>query len=257
MSESVTPAGASAEPAPGASRSALPRILLALVIVGGLVAAFVLLDVNAKLRVVLEWIEGLGPAGPLLLIAVYVLACVLSVPGSLLTLGAGVVFGVFEGYLYAAAGSVLGATAAFLVGRTIARDWVKRKLESNERFRAIDQAVARKGWRIVFLTRLSPVFPFNLQNYMYGITGVSLRDYFFASWIGMIPGTILYVYLGSAAGSLSDAAAGTTGGGSAKTALFVVGLLATLFVTIYVTRVARSALSESIGEDATAQGADA
>jgi uncharacterized membrane protein YdjX (TVP38/TMEM64 family) len=118
-------------------------------------------------------------------------------------------------------------------------------IEDNARFRAIDAAVGREGWKIVGLTRLSPAFPFNLLNYAYGITGVRLRDYFFASWVGMLPGTVMYVYLGSLAGSL--ATLGGRGGGRtpAQWALYVVGLLATIAVTVSVTRIARTALGEA------------
>jgi len=215
-----------------------------------IVALFLLFDVNSRLRGLLEAIEGLGPAGPVVLIAVYVVATVLFVPGLILTVGAGFVYGVLEGYLYVAVGSVVGGTAAFLIGRTIARARVESRLEGNPRFRAIDRAVSDRGWKIVLLTRLSPVFPFNLQNYMYGVTGISLGHYVLASWIGMIPGTLLYVYLGSAADNLSQIASGELEGGGARTAFFVAGLVATVVVTLYVTRLARHALRSSLPPDA-------
>jgi len=94
-----------------------------------------------------------------------VAATVLFLPGSILTLGAGVVFGVVKGALIVSVSATLGATATFLVGRYVARDAIARKIDGNPRFKAIDQAVAREGWKIVGLTRLSPVFPFNLLNY--------------------------------------------------------------------------------------------
>ena len=117
----------------------------------------------------------------------------------------------------------------------------------NTRFKAIDEAVGREGWKIVGLTRLSPIFPFNLLNYAFGLTRVSLKEYFFASWIGMMPGTVMYVYIGSLAGSLATLGADS---GRARTttewALYVVGLLATVAVTVYVTKIAKKALSEKI-----------
>ena len=197
------------------------------------------------LRRSLDWIAGLGPAGVIAFVAIYVLACVLMLPGSMLTLGAGAVFGVLKGTALVSAASTLGATAAFLVGRYLARGRVATMIDGNERFRAIDEAVGREGWKIVGLTRLSPVFPFNLLNFAYGITKVSLRDYFLASWIGMLPGTVMYVYLGSLAGSL--ATLGQQGGGRtpAQWALYGVGLLATVAVTLYVTRIARAALAKN------------
>ncbi|MDY7014823.1 MAG: TVP38/TMEM64 family protein, partial [Cyanobacteriota bacterium] len=141
-------------------------------------------------------------------------------------------------------GATAGATAAFLVGRYLARDWVAKKIEGNKKFRAIDEAVGREGLKIVLLTRLSPVFPFNLLNYAYGITGVSLKDYVIGS-VGMIPGTIMYVYIGSLAGSL--ATVGTEAQPANPTlqwAIRIVGLIATVAVTLYVTKVARKALEE-------------
>jgi len=151
------------------------------------------LDAPALLRATLDWIRDLGPWGPAIFVLLYVAATVLLLPGSVLTLGAGAVFGLVKGAMLVSVAATLGATAAFLVGRYLTRDWVAGKVERYPRFAAIDRAVAREGWTIVGLTRLSPVFPFNLLNYAFGLTRVSLRDYFFASWIGMMPGTVMYV----------------------------------------------------------------
>ncbi|MDA0322557.1 MAG: TVP38/TMEM64 family protein [Verrucomicrobia bacterium] len=201
----------------------------------------------------LEWVDGLGPLGPAIFIVVYIVACVLFLPGSVLTLGAGAVFGVVMGSVYVSIGSTLGATAAFLTGRYLARDMIARKIEGNEKFAAIDQAVGREGWKIVGLTRLSPIFPFNLLNYAYGLTRVSLRDYVLASWIGMIPGTVMYVYIGSLAKDLA-----TVGGERTRSTgewtLYIVGLLATIIVSVYVTKVARRAMQEHVGEPAGIAG---
>lgn len=191
---------------------------------------------------VLDAVEGLGPAGPLLFVVIYVAACVLFLPGSALTLGAGALFGVVRGSVLVSIASTLGATAAFLVGRYLARDWVARKIESNAKFKAIDRAVGNEGWKIVGLTRLSPVFPFSLLNYAYGLTQVRLRDYVLASWIGMMPGTVMYVYLGS----LARLGVEARQSGPAQVALKVVGLLATIAVTVFVTRVARKALESKV-----------
>lgn len=194
----------------------------------------------------LDWIKTLGPWGPIAFIIIYILATVLFLPGSLLTLGAGLLFGPIFGSIYVSIASTIGATCAFLVGRYLARGWVSKQIEGNENFKAIDEAVADEGWKIVGLTRLSPIFPFNLLNYAFGLTQVSLPDYFFASWIGMMPGTIMYVYLGSLAGSL--ATLGTEGGTrtTAEWILYGVGLIATIAVTVYVTKIARKALQKKI-----------
>lgn len=211
-----------------------------------LVAAGRYFDIPGLLARAMTWVEAQGLAGVVAYILLYILACVFFVPGSVLTLGAGAVWGVAGGLPIVSIASILGATAAFLVGRHLARDWVARRIEGNERFKAIDAAVAREGWKIVGLTRLSPIFPFNLLNYAFGLTRVSLRDYFFASWIGMIPGTVLYVYLGSLAGSLAALGAGQSTRTPAQWALYGVGLAATVAVTVYVTRIARAALAKRV-----------
>ncbi len=195
----------------------------------------------------LDWIAGLGSWGPLIFMVIYILACVLFLPGSILTLGAGVLFGLVAGSIIVSISATLGATAAFLVGRYVARDWVARRIEGHPRFRAIDDAVAREGWKIVGLTRLSPAFPFNLLNYAYGLTKVSLRDYFFASWIGMLPGTVMYVYIGSLIGDLARLGADGRTRTNAEWVLYIAGFIATVAVTVYVTRIARSALNNRTG----------
>src|SRR5262245_47250322 len=148
------------------------------------------------MRRMLDWIGQLGPWGAIIFTATYVGASVFFIPGSVLTLSAGALFGVVRGSIYVSISATLGATCAFLVSRYLARAAIARKIEGNERFSAIDRAVASEGWKIVGLTRLSPVFPFTLLNYAFGLTKVPLRDYVFASWLGMIPGTVMYVYLG-------------------------------------------------------------
>jgi len=180
-----------------------------------------------------------------LVAAVYIPACVLLIPGSLITLGAGSIFGILTGTVAVSIGSTLGACAAFLVGRTLARGWVEDKVAGNPRFRAIDQAVAEQGRKIVFLTRLSPVFPFTLLNYAFGLTKISFWDYALASWIGMMPGTVMYVYLGSAVKELADLASGTVQRSPVQNVLFFVGLVATVVVTVFVTRLARKALAQA------------
>ena len=194
----------------------------------------------------MTWVAAQGVAGIAAYVVLYIVACLFFLPGSVLTLGAGAVWGVVGGVPIVSVASTLGATAAFLVGRYIAREAVARRTEGNERFKAIDEAVAREGWKIVGLTRLSPVFPFNLLNYAFGLTRVSLRDYLFASWIGMLPGTVMYVYIGSLAGNLAALGAGQSTRTPAQWALSGVGLAATVAVTVYVTRIARTALARRV-----------
>ena len=194
----------------------------------------------------LEGLRDLGPKGMALFVVAYVVACVLFLPGSLLTLGAGAVFGVWRGFLLVSVASTLGATLSFLLGRFLARDWIAARAAADPRFAAIDAAVAREGWRMVGLLRLSPLFPFNLLNYSLGVTRIGLRDFVLASWIGMMPGTLLFVWLGAAAGDVAGAAAGRRARQPAEWVLMGVGLLATVWVTVRITRLARNALQRRL-----------
>jgi len=221
------------------------RLVAAAAVIALLLLTAHYFNAQALLIRALDWISGMGVWGPLIFMIIYVLACVFFLPGSILTLGAGVIFGVIEGTVIVSLSSTLGATAAFIVGRYFARDWVAKKIEGNPGFKTIDDAVAKEGWKIVGLTRLSPVFPFNLLNYAYGLTKVSLRDFFLASWIGMLPGTVMYVYIGSLVGDLARLGTGGRTRTTAEWALYVVGFMATAMVTIYVTRIARSALNKT------------
>jgi uncharacterized membrane protein YdjX (TVP38/TMEM64 family) len=216
--------------------------LLYLAVAVALIVAAKYLGVQDLLKQALDWVGQLGPWGPVLFIAVYIVATVLFIPGSAMTLGAGAIFGLAWGSVYVSIGSTLGATAAFLVGRYLLRNAIARKIEGNERFAAIDQAVASEGWKIVGLTRLSPVFPFTLLNYAFGLTRVKLSHYVLASWIGMMPGTVMYVYLGS----LAKAATGERTRTAGEWVLYGVGLLATVVVTVFVTRIAKQALAKKI-----------
>jgi uncharacterized membrane protein YdjX (TVP38/TMEM64 family) len=219
-------------------------IVIAFVVVG-LVLVARAFDISQKLKEALAWVEGHGTTGVIVFIVIYVAACVFFVPASLLTLGAGAVYGVIWGSIYVSIASTVGATCAFLVGRYLARDAIQRRIAGNAKFSAIDEAVGREGWKIVGLTRLSPVFSFTLLNYAYGLTRVGLRDYILASWIGMMPGTVMYIYIGSLAGDIA-----TLGGERTRSTqewvLYIVGLLATVVATVYVTKVARKAIAEKV-----------
>ena len=237
----------------------LLRLLVLLLLAFGLAFMFADAPVSAQqfsaspganlqelLRYALRWIKGLGVVGPLAYIALYIVATVAFLPGSIITLGAGAVFGVVLGSVYVFIGASLGATAAFLIGRYLARGWVYKKIQDNDKFRAIDEAVGKEGFKIVFLTRLSPVFPFNLLNYAFGVTGVSLKGYVLG-FIGMIPGTIMYVYLGSMIGScaLIDPKHLPTNV-VVQWTMRIIGFIATVAVTVLVTRIARKALEEKV-----------
>ena len=213
-------------------------VLLALVLAGRELAGS--LDAFAR------WVQGLGVWAPAVFIAGYAVFVAALVPGSVLTIAGGAIFGLAAGTIYVFTGAVLGSIAGFLIARYFARGRVEARIEADPRFAAIDRAVAENGLKITFLLRLSPVFPFSFLNYALGLTRVSLRDYALAS-VGMLPGTLLYVYYGKLAGDVAAAAAGTSTGGTASLVLNVVGLVATIAVTVLVTRIARRALAESTG----------
>jgi uncharacterized membrane protein YdjX (TVP38/TMEM64 family) len=225
-----------------------PKVIIAVVAIVALIALGHYFHLGELFSGMLDRIRDMGALAPVLFIILYIVGAVLFVPGSILTIGAGVLFGLLWGSIYVSIGATIGATAAFLIGRYFARDWVRGQLEGNRKFAAIDQAVGREGWKIVLMTRLSPVFPFNLLNYAFGLTAVNLRDYFLATWIGIMPGSVLYVYIGSLGGTL--AASSTAHQTPARWVLRIVGLAATLGVAIYAGRIASRALNESAELDA-------
>jgi uncharacterized membrane protein YdjX (TVP38/TMEM64 family) len=192
------------------------------------------------LRIILERIGQMGHWGPILFILLYLLSCVALVPGSVLTMGGGALFGVVRGSIYVSIGATLGATAAFLVGRYLARNWVTRKIGAHPAFAAIDNAVADEGWRIVLLTRVCPIFPFFLMNYAYGLTRVSLHHYVLATWIGIIPGSTLFVYIGSLARSGGEQSGQL--GWAWKGFILITAVLS----VAYLSRIARRALVKRI-----------
>jgi uncharacterized membrane protein YdjX (TVP38/TMEM64 family) len=206
--------------------------------------------IQSSLKSSLVWVESLGLIAPIAFIGVYNVATVFLIPGSILTLGGGVLFGLWWGSFYVIIAATLGATIAFWIGRNFARDWVSQQISKYPKFAAIDKAVAKEGFKIVALTRLSPLFPFNLLNYAFGITQVSLKDYVLGS-IGMVPGTILYVYIGSLVGSLAQIGSKTQIDPQTEQLQLVtkiVGFLITIGVTLYITRIAKKALDSSIAD---------
>ena len=225
------------------------RAGLALKIAGAVagVAALLLLGryLGAYIPQFSRWVAGLGGLGPLVFVLGYAVAAVAFLPGSLLTLAGGAVFGLGWGTLWVFLGALLGSSLAFLVARYGARTAIERRVQGNAKFAAIDRAVGAQGRKIVFLLRLSPVFPFNLLNYALGLTRVRFVDYLVAG-AGMLPGTVLYVYYGKVLGDVAALAAGTKLERSTwDYLLLAIGLAATVAVTLVVTRLARRALKEA------------
>jgi uncharacterized membrane protein YdjX (TVP38/TMEM64 family) len=225
------------------NRNNLIRVITVAIALAALI--FIGRELGAYVPRFATWVEGLGVWGPLAFITGYALATVAFVPGSLLTLGAGAIFGLAKGVVYVFVAASIGATLAFLVSRYVARSAIEQRLAGNEKFATIDNAVGEQGLKIVLLLRLSPVFPFNALNYGLGLTKVSLRDYVLAH-IGMLPGTLLYVYYGKLAGDVAALAGGAeTERGAEYWIVLGLGLAATVIVTTIVTRIARRALKES------------
>lgn len=211
--------------------------LLALVLAGR--------EVAGGLTQFAEWVAGQGALGIAVFIVGYALAVVAFVPGSLLTLAGGAIFGLAQGVAVVFTAATLGAALAFLVGRYLARPTVEGWIAKTPRFAAVDRAIGARGGRIVFLLRLSPAFPFTLLNYALGLTRVPFREYLLAS-VGMLPGTVLYVYYGKVAGEVAALASGVPSErGAAEYAVLGLGLVATVAVTALVTRIARRALRDA------------
>ncbi|HET7692767.1 MAG TPA: TVP38/TMEM64 family protein [Gemmatimonadota bacterium] len=205
--------------------------------------AAVVLPVREQIAALLAWVGRRGALSGVLLCLAWIPAAVLVVPGSVLTLGTGFLLGPGWGLLVVSIGSTLGATAAFLVGRKLGRDWVRERLGGHERLSGVDGAIEREGLKVVLLLRLSPLIPYNALNYALSLTGVSLRDYVIGSWLGMLPGTVLYVALGAGARSLAAAMTGAGERTDAWIALGAAGLVATAAAVWLVARAARRALA--------------
>lgn len=200
----------------------------------------------------IRWVKGIGPAGGVLYAAVYIVGTALFFPGLPLTLGAGFIYGAVIGTLVVSPASVAGASLAFLIARYLARDWVTRRLKKYPQAATIDRAIEKNGFKVVVLLRLQPVLPFNMLNYALGLTSIRLRDYMLASWIGMFPATVLYVYLGSIMNDVSDLLRGRPNSGLAGRVLLWGGLAAIVILVWWLGRIAKKALRDEIGPDSAA-----
>lgn len=230
-------------------RSQWIRIASVIITVMALLALARLLPMGRIVDTLGAFVKDMGVWGPLVFALVYVIATVLMLPGAALTLAAGAIFGLWWGTASVSIGSTIGAAFAFLISRYLARQTVEKRLRRFPKFRAVDRAVSEGGWKIVALLRLSPAIPFNLQNYIYGLTAVRFWPCVIASWIAMLPGTFMYVYLGYAGRAGVAAATGESAGRShVQWAMLGVGLLATIAVTIYVTKLASRAIKRQAAE---------
>jgi uncharacterized membrane protein YdjX (TVP38/TMEM64 family) len=220
-------------------KSRIGPVLAIVAAIAVLVTAFSVLPIGAWLTAFQSWVHELGPLGWLVYALVYAVCVTLFVPASILTLGAGAIYGLGVGVGVVLAGATLGATISFLLARTLLRARIEHMTQGNARFRALDRAIAKEGAKIVFLVRLAPVFPFTYINYAFGLTGVATTPYVVASLIGMTPATFAYVYIGYAA------AHAASGSDRARTVLQIVGAVAAIVVTVIVARIATRAIREA------------
>lgn len=227
--------------------------LVKLVSLAAIIVALTVAARSVSIDDLKQWVADLGVWGPVGFGAAYAVATVLMIPGSLMTLAAGPLFGLGRGFLTVSIASTTGAALAFLVARYFARSKIEQQAKRYPKFRAIDGAIGQRGWKIIALLRLSPAVPFALSNYFFGLTRIPFGHYVLTSWIAMMPGTIMYVYLGYAGGAAAGAAAGVSEGRSlGEWILLGVGLAATVLVTVYVTRIARKAIREQTDIEETA-----
>ena len=221
------------------------KYLIIAVVLIAVVAAGYLLPVKQWITELVDLVRHAGALGVALFIAAYVLATVLFLPGFLFTAAAGLLFGLFWGTAVALFSATIGATAAFLISRYLMRDQVRAYAKKNRRFAAIDHAIGANGWKIVGLLRLSPVLPFNVSNYFYGITAIRLWPYIAASAIGMLPGTLLYAYLGAIGKATLDGK--RAAGGKEQYIVIGIGLVATAIGAVFIGRIAQKALGKTAG----------
>ena len=232
----------------------MSKIILFVGILVSLIVLVLVFPVTDWLQTAVLWIQENPTFSYPLFILLYAAATVLMLPGSVLTLAAGFVFGLGKGFVIISISSVLGATLAFLTGRYVARDWVLARISGMPRFQALDSAIGQHSVLVVLLTRLSPLFPYNLLNYALGLTQVRLATYVLVSWIGMMPGTFLYVYLGYAGSDLAGLFSGEVGESRFGAALFYVGLVASLGLVVWIARISSRLLEKQLNKSATLEG---
>ncbi|KAF3440152.1 hypothetical protein FNV43_RR18430 [Rhamnella rubrinervis] len=202
-------------------------------------------QINSFLSHFSTFIEGYGPAGYALFVAVYAGLEILAIPAIPLTMSAGLLFGSVIGTIIVSISGTVAASVAFLIARYFARERILKLVEGNKKFLAIDKAIGENGFRVVTLLRLSPLLPFSLGNYLYGLTSVKFIPYVLGSWLGMLPGTWAYVSAGAFGRAIiqEESEVGSLGGNGSLVTLGL-GLLATAVAAAYVTRLAKDAVKD-------------
>ena len=218
------------------------KMVIFIILITAAAATSLFIPVRAWLGDVASYIQSLGAVGPLIMAALYIVCTVFLVPGSAISIAAGTLFGFKIGLLTVLVGANLGALCAFLLARSFLREKVEAWAAKAPKFRALDHAIGREGFKIVLLTRLSPLFPFVWLNYLLGLTAVRTGAYAAANLIGMLPGALLYVWLGATArqafGVQQEDPANVY-----RQAFQYAGLVVTLLAIVLITRMARKALA--------------
>lgn len=228
------------------SQSGRRRLLIGGALLAGILVAVWTLPLEAWLDSANTWIDANPVQGRALFVLAFVAGATMMVPGSVLFMSGGYLFGFVEGFPLVAISTALGASSAYLVGRTIAREWVASQVADSARFQALDRALEQKGAVVVALSRLALILPYNVLNYMYGATKIRLVPYSLATLVGMLPAVALFVYLGSAAQNVEQIFSDNRDTGPLGTVLLVAGLVAIVAASVIVQRAASRALSEDI-----------
>jgi len=223
------------------------RVAVAALLLAALIAAAIVgLPLASWIAAAVAWAQQHRAAAAALFVVIYVIAAVVLVPCAILTLAAGFLFGMPLGVALTSVGSVLGAAAAFVVGRFAAHDWVARRIDARPRFHALIAATHTDGFMLVLLTRLSPVIPYILLNYAFSVTRVRFRDYMLATWIGMLPAIVLYVYAGTLAKNFAELTSAGRAPSWAVDAVLAIGFVATVALTWLIARRANRVLRERL-----------
>lgn len=223
-------------------------VAICILFVGALAGAVIYFDAQSHLLRFFDWLEEIGAWAPLLFILIDMLVVVFVLPGVMLTLGAGFMFGVLKGSLYVVIGTTLGATIAFMIARHFFGEKTSRFVLAHSKLKLVNDEFTRKGWKIVLLTRLVPFFPFKLSNYFFGLMQISLRHFILGVFFGIWPITINNVYIGSLAADLATLGSRSSSRSQAEWAMYGIGLIITIAAVVYITRLARRALDDYTSE---------
>lgn len=221
-------------------RSTTIKVIVVILLVAAVIAAIRLLPIAHWLRSFQAYVRELGPIGYIVYAIVYAVCVAVAIPASILTVGAGAIFGFVPGTIVVLFGATIGATLAFLLARTVLRKRVEAMTTGNPKFAALDRAIAEKGARIVLLVRLAVVFPFTYVNYAFGLTAIRLVPYVVATFIGIIPATTAFVFASSAATSAATAEASAI-----RRIIYIAGAVAAIVASAYVGRVATRAIKRA------------